>query len=260
MNQPGPGSSPTLWDKLRARTPARIGLPRTGGSLTTRATLSFAYDQALAANAVHAPFAGERLAGEIRALEGAPEVLELTSAAPDRETYLLRPELGRQLSEAARARLGEIVMAPTEQRDLVIVVSDGLSALAAERQVVPVLRAFLPLAAKLKFQLSPICVVRDARVGVVSEVGQRMGAKLGLILLGERPGLGTPDSLGAYFEYNPRLGNNDAQRNCVSNIRPEGLPPEHAAVLLALWLKAAHGLKLSGVNLKQPDIPALRRR
>lgn len=242
-----PTASPTAH--LRPFTAARIGLGRVGGSLPTREVLSFSYDHALARDAVHAPFDSARLSASLHSLGIA--MLSLESAAPDRATYLRRPDLGRRLSPASAAQLSSLSLATAPVPDLVIIVSDGLSALAAELQAPPFLAALLPLLSAADWRLAPICLVRHARVGLLDEIGTAFRARLALILLGERPGLGTPDSLGAYFEYNPRPGLTNADRNCVSNIRPAGLPPTVAATRLFGLLSAALQVQSSGIALKE---------
>jgi len=251
--EPADLSLPDPWSHLRRHTDARIALGRAGGSLPTRELLRFAAAHALARDAVHAPFDAEGLAAELRALPA--EVGVLTSAAPDRTAYLLRPDLGRRLSDASRLSLTRAA-ASAGPCDLVIIVSDGLSALAAHRQAPPLLRALRPRLEALNFRLGPIWVVRHARVGLLDEVGSALGAELALILLGERPGLGAPDSLGAYFGYAPGPGHTDADRNCVSNIRPASLPPEAAAAKLADLLAAARRGRHSGTTLKDPAGPS----
>lgn len=234
------------WAPLRRLTAARIALGRVGGSVPTRELLAFNADHAAARDAVHAPFAAEALAGRLRDL--GLEVLPLESAAPDRPTYLRRPDLGRRLSEASRAALAT---RRAEECDLAIVVSDGLSALAAEAQAAPVLAALWPRLQRAGWQLAPLCLVRLGRVAIMDEIGALLRARFALILLGERPGLGTPDSLGAYLEAAPQAGRTDAERNCVSNIRPAGLPPAAAAEKIFALLTAARQLGLSGVRLKE---------
>jgi ethanolamine ammonia-lyase small subunit len=238
---------------LRRFTAARIGLGRTGGSLPTRELLSFAHDHALARDAVHAPFAVERLAADLETL--GVSTLSLHSAAPDRATFLRRPDLGRRLSEASAHTLANLPASTAP--DLVILVSDGLSALAAGRQAAPLLAALLPRLSAAQWTLAPLCLVRHARVSLMDEVGAALRARLALILLGERPGLGTPDSLGAYFEFAPRLGLTNADRNCVSNIRPAGLPPAAAGERLFALLTAARQARTSGIALKEDAAPAL---
>jgi ethanolamine ammonia-lyase small subunit len=266
--------SPDPWAHLRRHTDARIALGRSGGSVPTGEQLRFAEAQALARDAVRAPFDPEALAAELRALPA--EVRVLASAAPDRAAYLLRPDLGRRLDGASRDRLADlarpappvppspaalppaVLSAPAAAFgcDLVVMVSDGLSALAAHRQAAPLLRALWPQLHRLGFRLAPLLVIRHARVGIIDEVGAVLAAELAVILLGERPGLGAPDSLGAYFGYGPGPGRTDADRNCVSNIRPAGLPPGAAADKLAALLDAARRGQRSGTGLKDPADPA----
>jgi len=238
--------------KLRRFTAARIALGRTGGSLLTPAVLGFAHDHALARDAVHAPFDPGALAIKLRVLH--PDVLVLASAAIDRATYLRRPDLGRRLSDESRTQLSASPLFPC---DLLLLISDGLSALAAQRQASPLLAALLPRLHEADFKLGPLCIVRHARVALQDEVGGLFQARQSLMLLGERPGLGTPDSLGAYLTYGPRPGRSDAERNCVSNIRPDGLSPARAAEKIATLLIASRRLQLSGIPLKEdPTLPS----
>jgi len=234
------------WAHLRRHTPARIALGRTGSSLPTRELLSFNHDHARARDAVNAPFDAEKLAATVRAL--GTEAVALTTAVPDRATFLRRPDLGRRLSDDSRQRLAGLARDPCH---LVLVISDGLSALAAELQVPPLLAALLPRLHAAGWKLAPVCVVRHARVALLDEIGASCRAQLAAILLGERPGLGTADSLGAYFEYEPRPGRTNADRNCVSNIRPGGLPPAAAAARLFQLLESARRIRSSGVALKE---------
>ncbi len=252
---PASAVSPTAH--LRAFTAARIGLGRTGGSLPTRELLTFAHDHALARDAVHSPFAAERLALELQAL-GTPTLL-LESAAPDRAAFLRRPDLGRRLSEQSAHTLATLpASAAAPAPDLVIIISDGLSALAAERQAAPLLTALLSKLSAAGWTLAPLCLIRHARVSIMGEVGAACRAQLALILLGERPGLGTPDSLGAYFEYHPRPGLTNAERNCLSNIRPAGLPPLEAADRLFALLTTARRRQVSGIGLKEEEPSFIR--
>ena len=274
INLPSP-VAPDPWLHLRRHTAARIALGRAGASLPTREILRFAHDHALARDAVHAPFDAATLAATLRPLH--EPVLLLASAAPDRTTYLQRPDLGRRLSPASAAQLSTLNTQPSALNsqlstlnppsstlnfhpacDLVIIVSDGLSALAAERQAPPLLAALLPRLRDAGFTLGPLCVVAGGRVALQDEIGGILQARLSLMLLGERPGLGTPDSLGAYFTFAPRPGRTDAERNCVSNIRPDGLAPEPAAVTLAALLCASRHRQLSGLGLKEASPPPLR--
>lgn len=259
MSSENPDTTPVSlqpWAQLRRFTAARIALGRSGGSQTTPAQLAFNLDHALARDAVHAAFDTAALAAELRALPGAPPVLTLTTAAPDRATFLRRPDLGRQLSPESRAQLSVPGTQLSPGPDLAIIVSDGLSALAAHRQAPALLAEFLPRWRDAGYTLAPLCVVRHARVSLLDEIGVALRARLAVILLGERPGLGTPDSLGAYLEYAPQPGRTNAERNCLSNIRPAGLSHKAAAEKLATLLGAALRLQLSGIGLKE-DSPML---
>ncbi|HEY3391380.1 MAG TPA: ethanolamine ammonia-lyase subunit EutC [Lacipirellulaceae bacterium] len=235
------------WANLRSATPARIALGRAGGSLPTREWLDFKSAHAAARDAVHCAFDAEQLAAEVKALD--VDVVVVDSAVGDRHTYLQRPDLGRRLDERSRYKLQELPR-PQAAFDLAIIVSDGLSALAVHRQAAPLLAALLPRLRSEGWELAPIVVARFGRVALQDEVGQVLGAQLALMLIGERPGLGSPDSLGAYLVYGPRPGNTDAMRNCVSNIRPEGLPHDAAAETIHYLLCEARRRRLSGVQLK----------
>ena len=237
------------WTQLRRHTAARIALGRSGGSLPTYAQLGFVLDHALARDAVHAPFDADALAAELSALHPSP--LVLGSAARDRLTYLQRPDLGRKLSDHAVVRLS--AHDAKSSPDLVIIISDGLSALAAHRQAGPLLGALLPRLRTAGFALAPLCIVKHGRVALMDEIGSLLHAQLALMLIGERPGLGTPDSLGAYLVFAPQADRTNADRNCVSNIRTAGLPPAAAAEKIAALLIAARALKLSGVALKESE-------
>jgi ethanolamine ammonia-lyase small subunit len=171
----------------------------------------------------------------------------LRSAAPDRATYLQRPDLGRRLVDEARARLAGLTAGKV---DAALVVADGLSARAAQRHAVPVLEALVPRLRDAGWRLAPVVVAEQARVALGDEVGAALDAALVVVLLGERPGLTAPDSLGAYLTWAPRPGRTDAERNCVSNIRPEGLVPALAADKLCYLMLEAARRRLSGVALK----------
>ena len=245
------------WTHLRRFTAARIALGRTGGSQRTETVLDFRLAHARARDAVHAVFNPAALAAQL-ASAGLPS-LTLATGVADRRAYLLRPDLGRRLDPASRETLAALAADPGHvPPDLVIIISDGLAAQAAERHAVATV---IPLAAALRaagWRLAPIIVVPLARVKLQDEIGAALGARFSLMLLGERPGLGTPDSLGAYFTAAPGPARTDADRNCVSNIRPEGLPPEQAAAKLAWLLLESARTGRSGVALKddQPN-PAL---
>jgi len=238
---------PDPWADLRRLTGARIALGRAGGSLPTAELLLFSAAHAAARDAVGSELDLDRLDADL-ASRGLGPALRLASQAPDRATYLKRPDLGRRLDAASAARLA--AAAPAGGCDLALVIGDGLSAGAAQAHG-PVLAG--ALAARLQdrgLRLGPVAAVRQARVAVQDPVGQALGARAALILLGERPGLGSPDSLGAYLVLGPRPGRTDAERNCVSSVRPQGLPVQAAADLLAWLTGEALRRGLSGVGLK----------
>ena len=221
---------------LRSYTPARVALGRAGHSLPTRELLRFQLDHARARDAVYEPLDPASL--------GVPHVL-LHSAAPDRATYLRRPDQGRRLRDADAPLLSP------RGFDAAIIIADGLSAPAVHRHAVPLLDAVLP---KLKdWRLAPLTVVLQGRVAIGDEIGQRLAARLAVVLIGERPGLTSPDSLGIYVTWDPRPGRTDAERTCISNVRTEGLSYEAAAASLASLMNAARSRQLSGVGLKNED-------
>jgi ethanolamine ammonia-lyase small subunit len=232
-------------------TPARIALGRTGASLPTREQLRFQLDHALARDAVHAPL---DLALIERGLAGRGlEPLALRSAAPDRHTYLQRPDLGRTLHPASAQQMRDLAAQGTQAPDVLFILAHGLSALALERHALPLLDAVFAL---IPNPCSLIPVVTQARVAIGDEIGELLGARLTVLLIGERPGLSSPDSLGAYLTWNPRSGRTDAERNCVSNIRQQlpgeaGLSYAEAAQRIVSYIEAAHRLQTTGVALKE---------
>ena len=173
--------------------------------------------------------------------------LDVHSAAPDRQHYLRRPDLGRRLADDSRETLA-LEQAAIEPPDVLFVIADGLSAFAASKQAIPLLQAVCPKLADWK--IGPVVVARQARVALGDEIGELLGAKLVVMLIGERPGLSSPDSLGVYLTYAPKVGCSDAQRNCISNVRPEGLSYGAAAHKLHYLLTHARRLSLTGVGLK----------
>lgn len=230
-------------ESLRSFTPARVALRRAGVSLATGPLLQFELAHALARDAVQAAIDSRMLLDELRR-QGMP-ALALNSQAPDRPTYLKRPDLGRLLSKESAAQLH-----PGEY-DVVFVIADGLSALAVERHALRLLQATLP--AIMGWQLAPVCVVEQGRVAIGDAIGECLGAKLAVVLIGERPGLSSPDSLGAYITWHPRRGRRDAERNCISNIREGGLSYEAAAERLLYCLTEARRREMTGVALKLGD-------
>jgi ethanolamine ammonia-lyase small subunit len=231
------------WEKLRSYTSARIAIGRSGGSLTTDELLRFRKDHALAVDAVWAELNLSSVTLPLKSRD--VPYMELYSQASDRQTYIKRPDLGRELDESSIDKLKKI---PKDNYDLNITIADGLSAVAVERHAINFLNAFLPFTENLV--LTPITVVRQGRVAISDQIGQLLQAKISIILIGERPGLSSPDSMGIYVTYNPQKGNTDEKRNCISNIRTEGLSYDFAAMKLNFLVTESLRRKLSGVHLK----------
>jgi len=250
--------------------PARLSLGSSNSSVSTREHLRFQLDHALARDAVHTeldvPLVRRGL--QARGLEGLP----LPSAAPDRRTYLLRPDLGRTLHTDSIRQLEDLtekdVSSRPEAHDagaerpavesaarILFLLADGLSALALERHAMPLLDATLPLLSSILYPLTP--VLTNARVALADPIGQLLGAQITVLLIGERPGLSSPDSLGVYLTWDPRPGRTDAERNCISNIRQEGLSYAEAAARIAHYIAEACRLHTTGIALKDPAGPAL---
>jgi ethanolamine ammonia-lyase small subunit len=202
--------------------------------LPTAAHLAFQAAHAAARDAVHAALDAPALQADLQALGIASQAVR--SAAPDRRTYLLRPDLGRRLSDADRAAL------PPAPGAMVFVVCDGLSAVAVQRHAAPLLAAMQPLA--------PVIIAHQGRVALGDEIGEAMGAAAVAVLIGERPGLTSADSLSVYLTWQPRRGRTDAERNCISNIRPDGLPIPAAADKLCWLIAEMQRLRLTGIGLK----------
>jgi ethanolamine ammonia-lyase small subunit len=240
------------WTALRQERGARIALGRAGGSLPTGELLNFAAAHAAARDAVHSELDAARLEATLRPL-GSP-IIQLHSAAPDRLTYLQRPDLGRRLDDSSRQMLTNFAR---QECDAAIIVADGLSALAVERHAPPLLELLLPQLRQSGLRLSPIAIVRQARVAIQDEIGQLLRAAAALILIGERPGLSCADSLGAYLVFAPTVGNTDSLRNCISNIRPDGLAIPAAAGTIGHLLTEALRRRISGVGLKDERTAAL---
>lgn len=285
--------TPDPWSELRSLTPARIALGRTGASQPTEALLAFGLAHAQARDAVHTPLQTDALAADLEA--DGWTVLQAHSRAPDRAHYLRRPDLGRRLDEASVQRLrghtppsarpsadqhagqgtgfsGEAGPGPARGQ-VVFVVADGLSATAVQRHARPLLQAARSALRQAQadlsdrsctidpsdaaFELGPVVIAQQARVALGDEVGECLGAQVVVLLVGERPGLSSPDSLGIYLTWAPRVGRLDSERNCISNIRPEGLPYAQAAAILAGLLAGARRLGASGIALKDETTPTL---
>jgi ethanolamine ammonia-lyase small subunit len=258
IRQPISEIEPHPLAQLRRFTPARISLNRTGNSLTTSDLLDFSLAHALARDAVHNQLDSESIIQQLKAAD--LEFIQVHSAAKDRATYLRRPDLGRKLEESSRTLLAEAK--PAIQPDIVFVIADGLSAIAPERYAVPIIqqiRQLLP-----DWSSGPVVIAEQARVALGDEAGELLQAEITVMLIGERPGLSSPDSLGIYLTYDPKPGRTDAERNCISNVRAEGVSIERAAETLSYLITSARRLQLSGVGLKddsdrvQPSLPGSR--
>jgi ethanolamine ammonia-lyase small subunit len=229
---------------LRAFTAARIGLRRSGPGIATADHLAFRAAHAVARDAVHTSLDLATVAAALAPV-GLP-VLWVESRAPDQASYLTRPDLGRRLDAASVTTL----QAQTQGNDIAILVAGGLSALATASHAADLLALLVPALRRAGRSLGPICIAPRGRVALGDEVGALLGARLVLVLIGERPGLSSPDSLGAYLTLAPRLGLTDADRNCVSNIRPEGMMLEEAARRIGWLIDQAMTRGISGVALK----------
>lgn len=240
--------SPRL--RLRDFTSARVSLPTVGNSIATTEVLSFQLAHARARDAVHAlldlPAFALRLEVELPVFKDASvPVLLLETNAPDRASYLRRPDLGRTLDLDSVAKL------QPGAYDLAITIADGLSALAVERNAIPLLAQLLPRLLDADWSIAPLTLVQQGRVAIGDPIGFHLGARLSLVLIGERPGLSSPDSLGAYLTWNPCPERTDADRNCLSNIREGGLGAGPAADRLFWYLQAARARQMSGTSLKE---------
>ncbi len=241
--------TPNSWRSLRRFTAARIGGGRAGNALPTRENLAFALDHARARDAVHQQLDMAALADALQGFE--LPVIAVHSAAADRATYLQRPDLGRRLLPADRNKL----QALAGDAEIAIVVADGLSSLAVQAHAPALLGELLPLLRAQGLRLAPLVLVEQGRVAIGDDIAGALGARLSLLLIGERPGLSSPDSLGLYLTWAPRPGRVDAERNCISNVRPpEGLSYARAAETCLYLCRNALRRQLSGVRLKDDSL------
>ena len=239
---PSSAATPTLWADLRRFTPARVALGRAGNGLPTAAHLDFQAAHAAARDAVHAALDVAALQAELAAVELAS--IAAHSAAPDRRTYLLRPDLGRRLCDAHRGTL------PAMPGAMLFVICDGLSAIAVQRHASALLAHTIPPLLRAGHAIAPVVVAEQGRVALGDDIGEAMGVAAVAVLIGERPGLTAADSLGVYLTWQPRRGRTDAERNCISNVRLDGLAPPAAAEKLLWLIGAMQHLRLTGVGLK----------
>jgi ethanolamine ammonia-lyase small subunit len=239
-----------LTHKLGRYTSARVSLTSAGSAISTRDQLSFQLDYARARDAVHESVDFNGLLAGLRERGTQAVMLEsAVSGADARNTYLRRPDLGRKLSSQSAEQLSKL--AQPSPIDLVVIIADGLSALAIDRHALPLLDALRALSEE--WQLAPVCVVHNGRVAIGDEIGTLLRARLVVLLIGERPGLTAPDSLGVYLTWQPRPGRTDAERNCISNIRLEGLGYNEAARRISFYMNAARKLQSTGFALKEPS-------
>ena len=240
---------------LRSLTPARVALGRSGASVPTKPLLDFTLDHARARDAVHAAFDAPRLAADLRVL--GLGVTEASSQAVDRRDYLRRPDLGRQLDDGSAERLARSASEPCQ---LAIVIGDGLSAAAVHAHAAALVGSLLPLLAEGDVAIGHLVVASGARVALGDEIGAILGARMVVTLIGERPGLSAPDSLGAYLTFAPKPGRSDAERNCVSNIHKAGLSYDEAAFKIAWLVREGLAREVTGVALKDESADRAPRR
>ena len=242
-----------LGDVLRRYTRARVGLGQAGPAVPTREQLIFQLDHALARDAVHARLDVSALLQGLR--QRKLKCIALRSAVSggsvqdERQIYLRRPDLGRSLHADSAEALRQL--AENKKPDVVFVIADGLSSLAAERHALALLDALMGELDGNKWNIGPVCVVSQGRVAIGDEIGHLLSAKLVVMMIGERPGLSSPDSLGVYLTWAPRMGRSDAERNCISNIRADGLSYEDVARRIVFYMNGARHIQCTGVALKE---------
>lgn len=244
------------WEKLKQFTDARIALGRTGCSIPTHAMLEFQLAHAQARDAVYQQLNVEQLAEQLKLI--GLESQFVTSQAEDKKEYLKRPDLGRLLNQESVAKLKEYQIQQTDHYDVCIVVGDGLSALAIEENAFKMIEALKSEITKLDLKLAPIVIASGSRVALGDQVAEILNCKMLIMMIGERPGLSSPDSMGIYYTYAAKTGSLDSQRNCISNIRPAGLSVYIATQRLVSLMTKSNTLGYSGVNLKdEHEVPIL---
>jgi ethanolamine ammonia-lyase small subunit len=238
-------AAPASLERLRELTPARVALGRAGASLPTKALLEFTLDHARARDAVHAAFDTDGVLQGLAAL--GLEAHRVSSLAPGRNDYLARPDLGRKLDPDSRERL-------TRRRGsgsaVAIIIGDGLSPAAVNAHAIGLLRKLVPLLAEATIGIGHVVVASGARVALGDEIGDVLGARMTVMLIGERPGLSAADSLGVYLTFAPIPGTTDERRNCVSNIHGAGLGYDEAAGKIGWLIREGLVRELTGVGLK----------
>lgn len=236
--------TPDPWSNLKTFTEARIGLGRCGTSLPLSESLQFKLAHARARDAVHKPADLVSLAHEFTS--SGLKILQLKSSVSDRVEYLTRPDKGRTLDKKSEALLAE----QARGFDLSIIICDGLSATAVDENAAKVVLSFLQILSETALTCAPICLVTNGRVAIGDHIGGSLQAKMTIMLIGERPGLSSPNSLGAYLSYNPHPGTTDEARNCISNIRTGGLSTEEAVKKIAYLTEKGLQFQKTGVGLK----------
>lgn len=240
------------WEALKSFTDARIAMGRTGCSLLTDDYLQFSLAHARARDAIKTPFRRDVVASQLHKM--GLETVNVESAAMCRETFITRPDLGRRLSDESREQLRKMNYPGA---DVLLVIGDGLSSKAVHKQAVPLIQQFLPYMEQLGLSVGPVVLANQSRVALGDDIAEMMHCRLVAILIGERPGLSSPDSLGIYMTYKPFAGRLESERNCISNVRPEGLTYDRAAFKLAWLVESAFDRQVSGVALKdESDDPA----
>ena len=244
---------PDTWESLKTFTNARIALGRTGVATPLKEILDFRMCHAHARDAVYSVLNIDELTEALQPFQ--IPIITVNSKASERTVYLQRPDLGRKLNDASANNLKNET---SHSADVAIIIADGLSATAINEHAVHVVKKLIPLLKQSVLTITPLVIAEQARVAIADEIGAILQAKLSVILIGERPGLSSPDSMGAYITYQPVPGKTDESRNCISNIRPEGLGYELAAAKIAKLIKTSLQLKLSGISLKDEEQDLLR--
>ena len=233
------------WQYLKTFTAARIALGSAGVAMPLKEVLDFKLAHAHARDAVYSLLNETDLVTDLEQFQ--LPIYSLNSKANSRHEYLQRPDFGRQLNETSKKQLENANAAPA---DVAFIIAEGLSATAINNHAIPLLHVLIPLLQQTQFSIAPLSIVHQGRVAIGDEIGFLLKAQFSIILIGERPGLSSPDSMGAYLTYNPKVGLTDESRNCVSNIRLEGLSYQAAAEKIFYLIQESFRLKYSGVALK----------
>lgn len=243
-----PQLKPNAWEQLKQFTDARIALGRAGGSLPTRPALAFQLAHAEAKDAVLKKLDIALLEQQLSALQH--KMLHVQSDAADKDVYLKRPDLGRELSEESRLQLKQYAQQHPAAYDVLIVAGDGLSARAIEDNAPYFIQQFYTACHEQNWSVAPLVIAVGSRVALGDEIASILRAKMLVMLIGERPGLSSPDSMGIYYTWQAQKGCHDAMRNCISNVRPAGLPVQVAIQRLVALMRKSCALGMSGVHLK----------